>query len=75
MRRAALRRRGETMQDRQRERGGLAGAGLRDADQVAARHDDRDGLAWIGVGVTYFSSLRALRIASLRLKSLKLVNE
>ena len=36
--------RGETMQDRQREGRGLAGAGLRDADHVAARHDDRDGL-------------------------------
>ena len=33
---------GEMMQDRQRERGGLAGAGLRDADHVAARQDDAE---------------------------------
>jgi hypothetical protein len=31
----------KSMQDRQRERGGFAGAGLCDADQVAARHDFR----------------------------------
>ncbi len=35
---------GETMQDRHRECGGLAGAGLRNSDHVAARHDDRYGL-------------------------------
>ena len=35
---------GETMQDRQREGGGLAGSGLGYSDQVAARHDGRDRL-------------------------------
>ena len=34
----------KVMKDRQREGGGLAGAGLRDADDVAARQDDRNGL-------------------------------
>jgi hypothetical protein len=32
------------LQDRQREAGGLAGAGLRGAQQVAPAQDDRDGL-------------------------------
>ena len=32
------------MQDRQREGGGLAGAGLGDADDVAAGENDRNGL-------------------------------
>ena len=35
---------GKLLQDRQREGGGFAGAGLGDPDHVAARHDDRDGL-------------------------------
>ena len=35
---------GEPVEDRQRERGGLAGAGLRDADEVAAGEDQRDGV-------------------------------
>ncbi len=35
---------GQAMQDRQGEGGGLAGAGLGDAQQVAAAHDQRDGL-------------------------------
>ena len=35
---------GELMQDRQREGRGLAGAGLGNADHVAARHQERDGL-------------------------------
>ena len=34
---------GEAMQDRQREGGRFAGAGLRNAEQVGAGHDDRDG--------------------------------
>ncbi len=34
----------QTMQDRQGEGGGLAGAGLGDAQQVAAGHDDGDSL-------------------------------
>ena len=34
----------EPLEDRQRERRGLAGAGLRQADQVAAREQRRDGL-------------------------------
>ena len=46
---------GEPVEDRQRERGGLAGAGLRDADEVASGEDERDGAAWIGVGVVYRS--------------------
>ena len=45
---AAARRRpavgGQAVQDRQGEGGGLAGAGLGDAQQVAAGHDARDGL-------------------------------
>ena len=36
---------------RQRERGGLAGAGLRDAEHVAPREHVRDRLIWMGVGV------------------------
>ena len=36
---------------RQHEGGGLAGAGLGDAEHVAAGHGDRDGAAWMGVGV------------------------
>ena len=35
---------GEVMQDRQRERGSLAGAGLGNSDHIAARHHDRNGL-------------------------------
>ncbi len=35
---------GEMLQDRQRERGGLAGAGLGDAQKVAARQKMRDRL-------------------------------
>ena len=35
---------GEPVEDRERERGGLAGAGLRDADEVAAGEDQRDGV-------------------------------
>ena len=35
---------GELVQDRQREGRGLAGTGLGDADDVAARHHGRDGL-------------------------------
>ena len=35
---------GEAMQDRQRESRGFAGSGLRDADDIAARHHGRDGL-------------------------------
>ena len=45
---AAARRRArsvsEVVEDRQRESGGLAGAGLGDADEVAALHQRRDGL-------------------------------
>ena len=32
------------LDDRQREGGGLAGSGLRDADDVAALQSERDGL-------------------------------
>ena len=44
------------MQDRQRERGGLAGSGLRDSDHVAARHDDRNCLRldWCRSEVFFF---------------------
>jgi hypothetical protein len=34
----------ETLQHRQREAGGLAGAGLRRGEQVASREDDGDRL-------------------------------
>jgi hypothetical protein len=41
------------VQDRQRERSGFAGTGLSDPDDVAPRHDNRDGLGldrgWGGV--------------------------
>src|ERR1700728_4882655 len=48
--------RGQMMQDRQSERGGFAGAGLGDADQVAMRHDDRNRLLldWGWSGVLFF---------------------
>ena len=52
---ASTRRRGgQTLQHRQREAGGLAGAGLRAGEQVAARQDDRDALRLDrrGLGVT-----------------------
>jgi len=62
------------MEDRQREGGGLAGAGLGDADDVAAGENDRNVCAWIGVGVSYFSSVSARRMGSARPKSLNAVN-
>jgi len=34
----------QVIDDRQRERRGLAGSGLRNADDIAALHGDRDGL-------------------------------
>jgi hypothetical protein len=37
-------RRAQALQDRQGEAGGLAGAGLRGGEQVAADEDDGDGL-------------------------------
>ena len=40
----------EAVQDRQREGGGLAGAGLGDADHVAAGEGERDGLGLDGGG-------------------------
>ena len=40
----AKRVRRQPIEDRERESGGLAGAGLRDADDIAAGHDERDGL-------------------------------
>ncbi len=45
------------MEDRQRERRGLAGSGLRDADDVARGKHLRDGLGLDrgGVGVLLFS--------------------
>ena len=42
--RRRARSRGEALQDRQRERGGLAGAGLGDAEQVAAREHEGNRL-------------------------------
>ena len=53
--------RGEHLQHRQREAGGLAGAGLRAAHDVAAREDRRNRLAWIGVGfgVTLIGTARS----------------
>jgi hypothetical protein len=50
-RREALRRHGrQALQDREREAGGLAGAGLGGAQEVAARKDDGDGLGLDGGG-------------------------
>jgi hypothetical protein len=42
---------GEALQQRQREARGLAGAGLRGAEQVASRENDRDGLQLDGGGL------------------------
>ncbi len=46
--------RGEPLQDRQNERGGLAGSGLRDSDDVASTEDRRNcfGLDRGRLGVT-----------------------
>jgi len=54
--------RGEALQDGQRERGGLAGAGLRDADEVAALEQERDrlGLDRRGDGVIFLGE-RAMK--------------
>jgi hypothetical protein len=41
----------EPLQHRQRETGGLAGAGLRRAEQIPARENDRDGLRLNGGGL------------------------
>ena len=53
----ALRVRREALQRRQRERGGLAGAGLCTRHEIAAREDERDGLfldrAWIFVAQVF----------------------
>ena len=51
----------EALEDRQRERGGLAGAGLGGGENVAAGEDERDGLVLDGVGVTYPSSATVRR--------------
>jgi hypothetical protein len=48
---AAVRFRGQPLQDRQREAGGLPGAGLRGAEEVAAGKDDGDGLRLDGGGL------------------------
>jgi hypothetical protein len=40
----------QALQDRQREAGGLAGAGLRGGEQVAAGENDGDGLRLDGGG-------------------------
>ena len=42
---------GQALQQGQREAGGLAGAGLRGAEQVASRENDRDGLHLDGGGL------------------------
>jgi len=49
-REAARRERRQALQQRQREAGGLARAGLRGAEQVASGEDDRDGLRLDGGG-------------------------
>jgi hypothetical protein len=49
-RRGAARLGQQPVQHRQREGGGLAGAGLGDAEQVAALEDEGMACAWIGVG-------------------------
>ena len=64
----------EVIEDRQREGGGLAGAGLRDADDIAAGEHCGMVWAWIGVGVGYCSSARALVMGSARPRSRKAVN-
>ena len=48
---------GEVIEDGQGESGGLAGSGLRDADDVATLHHLRDGLRldWRGRGVLFVS--------------------
>ncbi len=46
----ALRIAAQPMEQRQRERGRLAGAGRRLAEQVAAREQDGIASRWIGVG-------------------------
>ena len=47
----AVRHAGQVLQDRQPEGGGLAAAGLGDAEQVAPGQQWRMAAAWIGVGV------------------------
>jgi hypothetical protein len=49
------------MDDRQRECGGLAGAGLGDAEKVAPRQRDRDGLALDGSGLVVAFVLQRLQ--------------
>ena len=63
---------GEPVEDRQRERGGLAGAGLRDADEVASGRG-RSGWRRPGSGWGWCTALRARArvIGSARPKSLK----
>ncbi len=41
---------GQAVQDRQREGRGLAGSRLRDAEEIGAREDGRDGLGLDGSG-------------------------
>jgi hypothetical protein len=48
---AGVRFRGQQLQHRQREAGGLAGAGLRGAEQIAAGENDGDGLRLDGGGL------------------------
>ena len=54
--RGAFRYSGEPLQDRQGEGGGLAGAGLRDAAEVASGEHRPDRLVLIGVGTVAFGS-------------------
>jgi hypothetical protein len=49
-REAACRERGEALEQRQGETGGLAGARLRRSEQIASRKDDGDGLRLNGGG-------------------------
>jgi hypothetical protein len=51
-RRAGPVRRRRAIEHRQAEGGGLAAAGLAEADQVTAGEDLRDGSAWMSVGVS-----------------------
>jgi hypothetical protein len=48
---AGIRSRRQNLQHRQREAGGLAGAGLRGAEQIAAREHDRNRLRLDGGGL------------------------
>ena len=61
---------GEVIEDRQRERGGLAGSGLRDADHVACGQHLRNGLGLDrrGVGVLFLNESAGDRLGQAELE-------